>query len=235
MALLVNRRALVDGLLDTKSDPGNDSPFAPVFPSTAEVEQRHQDVRKAKELLAAAGQEDGFRVQLAGWNGFEMPDLAQLIQQDVRQAGHHDRPQHHRRDQLLRRGDVRQLALARLRDGDHRVRAPRRAERPARRAAALQGDVERRALQEREVRRRSSRTTSRRVDLADQRRYAKQIQELLLDESPILFTYFYYYLTGAKNDIAGLDVTAMGHYDLSRTGRVVLDGPLHRQARRARA
>ena len=58
------------------------------------------------------------------------------------------------------------------------------------------------------------------VDLGDQRRYAKQIQELLLDESPILFTYFYYYLTGAKNDVANVDVTAMGHFDLSRTGRV---------------
>ena len=88
MALLVNRQALVDGLLDTKSDPGNDSPFAPVFPSTdQDVPQREQDVRKAKELLAAAGMEDGFKVQLSGWNGFEMPDLAQLIQQDVRQAG----------------------------------------------------------------------------------------------------------------------------------------------------
>ena len=32
MALLVNRRDLVDGLLDTKSDFGNDSPFAPVVP-----------------------------------------------------------------------------------------------------------------------------------------------------------------------------------------------------------
>ena len=58
------------------------------------------------------------------------------------------------------------------------------------------------------------------VDLGDQRRYAKQIQELLLDESPILFTYFYYYLTGAKNDIANIEVTAMGHFDLSRAGRV---------------
>ncbi len=39
MGLLVNRQALVDGLLDTKSDPGNDSPFAPVFPSTADVDR----------------------------------------------------------------------------------------------------------------------------------------------------------------------------------------------------
>ena len=42
MALLVDRRALVDGLLDTKTDYGNDSPFAPVYRSTAKVEQRQQ-------------------------------------------------------------------------------------------------------------------------------------------------------------------------------------------------
>ena len=153
MALLVNRRDLVDGLLDTKSDFGNDSPFAPVFPSTAkEVAQRQQDVRKAKELLAAAGQEDGFQVQLAGWNGFEMPDLAQLIQQNVRQAGITINLNITDSTTLLRRRDVRQLALARLGDGHHRVRAPRRAERAARRAAALEGDLERRALQEPAVR-----------------------------------------------------------------------------------
>ena len=58
------------------------------------------------------------------------------------------------------------------------------------------------------------------VDLDVQRARAKEIQELLLDESPILFTYFYYYLTGAKNDVADVEVTAMGHIDLSRTGRV---------------
>ena len=87
MALLVDRVALVDGLLDTKSDYGNDSPFAPVYRSTAKVEQRQRDVAKAKELLRAAGKENGFSVGLTTWQGFEMPDLAQLIQQNVREAG----------------------------------------------------------------------------------------------------------------------------------------------------
>ena len=88
MALLIDRRALVDGLLDTKSDYGNDSPFAPVYRTTAKVEQRKRDVAKAKELLAAAGKEDGFSVELSTWQGFEMPDLAQLIQQNVTRGRH---------------------------------------------------------------------------------------------------------------------------------------------------
>ena len=52
VALLVNRDNLVKGLLEGKSDYGNDSPFAPVYPSTDKsVAQRKQDVEKAKALL----------------------------------------------------------------------------------------------------------------------------------------------------------------------------------------
>jgi peptide/nickel transport system substrate-binding protein len=58
------------------------------------------------------------------------------------------------------------------------------------------------------------------LDLQSQRRAAKKIQELLLDEVPILFTYFYYYLSGAKDYVAGVETTAMGHIDLSRAGLV---------------
>jgi peptide/nickel transport system substrate-binding protein len=219
MALLVNRRALVDGLLDTKTDIGNDSPFAPVFQSTADVAQRQQDVAQAKELLAATGQQDGFRVELATWNGFEMPDLAALLQQDVRQAGitidlsitdaatyYGDATFGNSRwlDSTMgiteygHRGVPNVLLGAPLTskgtwNGAHFKNA---------RYDGLVGDY------------------VAAVDLDVQRARAKEIQELLLDESPILFTYFYYYLTGAKNDVADVEVTAMGHIDLSRTGRV---------------
>ena len=219
IGLLVNRRALVDGLLDTKADPGNDSPFAPVFPSTAEVEQRNQDVRKAKELLAAAGQEDGFRVQLSTWNGFEMPDLAQLIQQDVRQAGITielsvtDATSYYG-DATF--GNSRWLDSAMgITEYGHRGVPNVLLGAPLLSDGTWNGAHFKNQKYDNLVR-----DYTAAVDLDEQRRYAKQIQELLLDETPILFTYFYYYLTGAKSDIAGLDVTAMGHYDLSRTGRV---------------
>jgi peptide/nickel transport system substrate-binding protein len=58
------------------------------------------------------------------------------------------------------------------------------------------------------------------IDLDSQRAASKQIQELLLDESPILFTYFYYFLSGAKDYVAGIDTTAMGHTDVSQAGFV---------------
>jgi peptide/nickel transport system substrate-binding protein len=58
------------------------------------------------------------------------------------------------------------------------------------------------------------------LDLHSQRRYARQIQELLLDESPLIIPYFYYFLTGAHNKVSGEYSTAMGQVDLSRAGLV---------------
>ena len=217
MALLVDRRALVDGLLDTKADFGNDSPFAPIYKSTAKVEQRQQDLAKAKELLAAAGMEDGFSVPLSGWQGFEMPDLAQLIQQDVREAG--IRINLNITDQATYFGEATYGnspwldSTMGITEYGHRgvpnvvLGAPLKSDGTwngahfkNKRYDALVGDY------------------VAALDLDEQRRTSKQIQELLLDESPILFTYFYYFLSGAKDYVAGVETNAMGHTDVSRAG-----------------
>ena len=217
MALLVDRRALVDGLLDTKADFGNDSPFAPIYKSTAKVEQRQQDVAKAKELLAAAGMEDGFSVPLSGWQGFEMPDLAQLIQQDVREAG--IRINLNITDQATYFGEATYGnspwldSTMGITEYGHRgvpnvvLGAPLKSDgtwngahfKNKRYDELVEGYVAA-------------------LDLDEQRRASRQIQELLLDESPILFTYFYYFLSGAKDYVAGVETNAMGHTDVSRAG-----------------
>ena len=217
IALLVDRRALVDGLLDTKADFGNDSPFAPIYKSTAKVEQRQQDVAKAKELLAAAGMEDGFSVPLSGWQGFEMPDLAQLIQQDVREAG--IRINLNITDQATYFGEATYGnspwldSTMGITEYGHRgvpnvvLGAPLKSDGTwngahfkNKRYDALVGDY------------------VAALDLDEQRRASRQIQDLLLDESPILFTYFYYFLSGAKDYVAGVETNAMGHTDVSRAG-----------------
>ena len=88
MALLADRRGMVQGLLATKSDYGNDSPFAPIYPSTDKsVAQRQRDVNKAKQLLEAAGHPHGFSVPVNTSNDFELPDLAQVLQDNVAVAG----------------------------------------------------------------------------------------------------------------------------------------------------
>jgi peptide/nickel transport system substrate-binding protein len=65
IALTLNRPAIVTALFKGYADIGNDSPFAPVFPST-EHQRRPaaQNISQAKSLLAAAGHSSGFSTQL---------------------------------------------------------------------------------------------------------------------------------------------------------------------------
>ena len=52
IALSLDRPAIIQALFKGYADLGNDSPFAPVFPSTnTSVPQRAQDIAKAKSLL----------------------------------------------------------------------------------------------------------------------------------------------------------------------------------------
>ncbi len=80
IALTLDRPALVKGLITGYGSVGNDSPFAPVFPSTdTSVPQRTQDLTKAKQLLAAAGHPNGFRTTLFVGTSEELPQLAQTV------------------------------------------------------------------------------------------------------------------------------------------------------------
>jgi peptide/nickel transport system substrate-binding protein len=220
VALLVNRANLVDGLLDTKADFGNDSPFAPAYRSTDKsVRQRRRDVEQARQLLADAGKGDGFQVQLDGWNGFEMPDYAQLVQDDVRPVGitiklnitdaasyYGDATFGNSRwldsnmgmTEYGHRGVPNVLLGAPLlSDGtwnSAHFKSKRYDDLVAEYTAAL--------------------------DLGVQRRVARQIQELLLDETPIIFSYFYFWLAGARPDVSAYETTAMGHIDASQAGFV---------------
>ena len=88
LALLIDRAGLVDGLFQGKAALGNDSPFAPVYKYTDKsVPQRKRDVEKAKQLLSEAGKDGGFSVTLDTWDGFEIPDLAQLVQSNAKEGG----------------------------------------------------------------------------------------------------------------------------------------------------
>jgi peptide/nickel transport system substrate-binding protein len=217
VALLVDRVALVDGLLDTKSDYGNDSPFAPVYRSTAEVEQRQRNVAQAKELLRAAGKENGFRVGLTTWQGFEMPDLAQLIQQNVREAG--IRLDLTITDSATYYGEATYGNSPWLDSTMGITEYGHRGVPNVVLGAPLLSDGTWNGAHFKNKQYDSLvKDYVAAVDLDVQRRASRQIQELLLDESPILFNYFYYFLSGAKDYVAGVETNAMGHTDVSRGG-----------------
>ena len=88
LALSLDRDVLVRGLFKGRAQIGNDSPFAPVFPSSdAGVPQRKIDVAKAKQLLAQAGVPNGFDVTLTTEKYMEIPDLAVVVQNAAKAIG----------------------------------------------------------------------------------------------------------------------------------------------------
>jgi peptide/nickel transport system substrate-binding protein len=88
IALTLDRPAIVKTLFSKYGTPGNDSPFAPIYPSTDKsVPQRHKDLKKAKQLMAAAGYPKGFSITLTTEQTGEIPQLAQIIQRSVRAIG----------------------------------------------------------------------------------------------------------------------------------------------------
>jgi len=88
LALTLDREAIVKGLLKGRAIVGNDTPFAPIFPSAdPSVPQRKQDIAEAKRLLAEAGVPNGFEVTLTTERAYDIPDYAVIIQNFAKKAG----------------------------------------------------------------------------------------------------------------------------------------------------
>ncbi|MER9852015.1 ABC transporter substrate-binding protein [Mesorhizobium sp. M0106] len=87
LALTIDREAVVKGLLKGRAIIGNDTPFAPIFPSADPVPQRKQDITEAKRLLGEAGVPNGFEVTLTTERAYDIPDYAVIIQNFAKKVG----------------------------------------------------------------------------------------------------------------------------------------------------
>lgn len=86
-ALALNRPQIAQGLWGKFAEVGNDSPLWPGYAFTdRSVPQRKQDLAKARALLRAAGKEN-LKVTLSCYRAFEMPDYAQRVAQALKQIG----------------------------------------------------------------------------------------------------------------------------------------------------
>jgi peptide/nickel transport system substrate-binding protein len=217
IALLLNRPDLVRGLLNGKAVPGNDSPFAPVYPSTnTSVPQRAQDVNQAKQLLAAAGK-SSFTATLATWNGYEIPLLAQAIKEAARQVGATinlsvtDASTYYG-SAVFGKSPWLDSTMG-ITDYGHRgvpnvfLAAPLTSKGPWNSAHFHNSQYD--ALVGQYVAA---------VDLQSQRNVAGQIERLLLDETPIIFPYFYSHMSGTLANVANVEPTAMGHIRMLKAG-----------------
>ena len=87
IALGIDRQALIDTVLKGKGDIGNDHPISPIYPFfDATLPQRKRDVEKAKQLLKDAGKE-GLEATMYFPNLQEIPQLAQLVQSQLKDIG----------------------------------------------------------------------------------------------------------------------------------------------------
>ena len=72
------------------------------------------------------------------------------------------------------------------------------------------------AFQEQGLRRAGLAIRRRALDLGSQRAAAGKIQTLLLDETPVIFSYFYDFLTATAKSVSGRETTAMAHVFLAQ-------------------
>ena len=87
VAYSLDRTGMVAALLSGKGSVANDYPFGPRFPSTdTTVPQRSQNIAMAKQLLQQAGH-SSINATLFTEQYQEIPQLAQAIQQNAKEAG----------------------------------------------------------------------------------------------------------------------------------------------------
>jgi peptide/nickel transport system substrate-binding protein len=226
MALTLNRPAIVKALFQGFADVGNDSPFAPVYPSTnTSVAQRAQDIAKAKSLLAAAGHGSGFSTQLVTEDFVEIPQYAQIIAQSAKEIGVNVGLKVESSSQYYGKATFGTSdwldATMSLVDYGHRgvpnvfLTSPLETYNAKTGTGTWNAAHFANAQYDKLVAQYIAAS-----DLGTQKTLAGQIETLLLAQTPIIFGYFYNYLTATTKGVTGVYPTAVGHlflYDAAKS------------------
>ena len=216
IALSLDREAIVAGLFRGLASVGNDSPFAPVYPSTDKsAPQRKKDIAQAKKLLHDAGEGDGFEATLTTMRLMELPDYAVLIQNAVAELGiklnlkietdsaYYGKAQFGQSDWLDS-----EMGIT---DYGHRgvpnvfLSAPLLSNGAWNAAHFKNPDYDKLVGQYVGA-----------TDLGVQREIAGKIERLLLEETPVIYAFFYDYLTATAKDVHGVQVNPISQLFLSR-------------------
>ena len=210
LALTLDRQQLVDGLCRQMAVKGNDSPFAPIYPSTdPSVPQRDRDVATARELMAAAGVADGFDVTLTTQQYTDIPEYAQLVQSFARDANIRidlkiETQEAYYGKAIPGESDWLDSILG-ITDYAHRGVPNVFLSNPLLSNGAWNAAHFRNAAYDNLV---SAYVKA--LDLESQRSVAGEIQRLLLDETPVITSYFPNLLVPVRKDIEGLPPVSAG-------------------------
>jgi peptide/nickel transport system substrate-binding protein len=216
IALTLDRPGIIDGLFEGLSDLGNDSPFAPVFAATnTDVPQRAKDIEQAKQLLSDAGMPNGFQVQLNAIKAGEVPQYAQIVQNSAKEIGVDIKlviqdPSTYYGDAVFGSSPWLDSVMS-LVDYGHRgvpnvlLGAP-----------LLSDGVWNAAHFKNPQYDELVAGFFSEPDIGRQRDLAGEIQTLLLDETPIIFAYFYNLLAPTLSNVSGVVPTAINHLFVDR-------------------
>jgi peptide/nickel transport system substrate-binding protein len=220
IAYSLDRQAIVAALFKGQAVVGNDSPFAPVFPATdTSVPQRTQNIQKAKQLLAQAGVPRGFSTPLLTETTQEIPHFAQIVKQYAAQIGVTinltiEPPSKYYGQSVIGKSDWLDGEMSLV---DYGARAVPNIylQAPLQTVNAKTGAGSWNAARfSNPAYDRLSKQFIATVDVTTQRQIAGQIETLLLDETPIIFAYFYNYLSASQKNVTGTIPTAQGQFFL---------------------
>jgi peptide/nickel transport system substrate-binding protein len=220
IAYSLDRPAIVQALFKGQAVVGNDSPFAPIYPSTnTSVPQRTQNIPKAKQLLAQAGVPRGFSTPLLTETTQEIPHFAQIVKQYAAQIGVTinltiESPTKYYGSSVFGKSDWLDGEMSLVDYGARSVpnlylNAPLQTPNTKTGAGAWNA-----ARFSNSTFDKLAKQYIAAIDLSSQQRIAGQIQTLLLDETPIIFAYFYNYLTASQKNVTGVYPTAQGQFFL---------------------
>ncbi len=220
IAYCLDRPAILQALFKGYAQVGNDSPFAPVFPSTdTSVPQRKQDLTKARQLLAQAGVPRGFSTPLLTETTQEIPHFAQVVKQFAAQIGVDisltiETPTKYYGTAAFGKSDWLDGEMSLV---DYGARAVPNVylQAPLQTTNAKTGSGPWNAAHfSNPTYDALSKQYIAAVDLSTQRRIAGQIETLLLDETPVIYAYFYDYLSASQKNVTGTYPTAQGQFFL---------------------
>ena len=225
IALTLNRPDIIKTLFNGNADLGNDSPFAPVYPSTVGppgVAQRHKDLQKANELIAAAGLKKGWKVPLVTYQTAELGSLAQIVKQAVKSIGGTIDIKILTGTQYYSGSPTQTPWLNNpmtITDWGHRgvpnvlLNAALTSKAVPSKKAGTWNAAHFKNKKYDSLVKQFGATPS----LADQRKIAKQIELLLLDQTPVIFPYFYNSFNAGSPKVKGYKVDQLGQEYLSKT------------------
>jgi peptide/nickel transport system substrate-binding protein len=222
VAYTLDRPAIVAALFKGYAEVGNDSPFAPVYPSTVgppAVPQRAKNLTLAKQLLAKAGMSRGFSTPLLTETTQEMPHFAEIVKQSAAAIGVDisltiETPTKYYGSAVFGKSDWLDGEMSLV---DYGARSVPNVylEAPLQTINAKTGTGSWNAARfNNPTYDTLSKDYIAAIDLDSQRRIAEQIEKLLLDETPIIFAYFYDYLTATAKGVTGVYPTAQGQFFL---------------------